>query len=175
MCRRIEGRTSLAGLIILLTGSLVCIGGPGTFVLATQDEPRPSEMIRLSARAYSENVRSGEPIVIKLTLRNRSSSTVYLADSYPERDYRFQVKNETGADVALTKKGERLIKYASIYKNTRIAVAPGTTVRNTVIISDLYDMSKRGVYFIVVTREVYDPNKKVPMTPTSAPIRVTVN
>lgn len=99
-------------------------------------------------------VPAGSPLKIEILLTNTSSQTLSFswAGEFP---YELDVRNANGGTVPETEKGrhERALREGmSSFSTFDYQVKPGARDKTECIISELYDMSKPGVYFIQAQR-----------------------
>jgi hypothetical protein len=130
--------------------------------------------VQLTARVEKGVIQPGEPDTLILYVRNDSKAVVNLVETYPERDYAFDVKDQSGKCVSLTENGEKLVSNTSIYRRGPLKIQPGKDVYHRVIISQLYDMTAPGEYSVSVSRKIFGPDFKLLTTVTSVPVKVIV-
>lgn len=130
--------------------------------------------VRLSVRPYYDPIGRGQPCILQLTVRNRTKETLYLSDTYPERDYRFEVRDSRGRALALTKEGEHLANNLAVFKHVSLELKPGAAHSDTLVLSKLYDLSAPDTYAIWVTRAVYGSDSELFANAGSKVVRITV-
>src|SRR5262249_32087714 len=103
------------------------------------------EGLRLSAQVENSFVRSGEPIILNLTLTNTSSQKRIVFISRSEYDYKADVINEMGQRVPLTKRVEELLANPRSYdRRIRYDLKPHEELKETLRVSDLFELKKAG-------------------------------
>ena len=134
-----------------------------------------SEGYQLSASVAKDRVAPGEPIVLKLVLRNTTPTTLYLTEVGVEKEYKVKVKDERGEDVPLTKHGKLLRNTELTYfMMAGLAVGPGQEREDSLRVSDLHDMGVGGTYSITVKRMVPKRDGKGNAEVTSNTLKVRV-
>jgi hypothetical protein len=109
--------------------------------------------IKLKASVPKEHFRVGEPIVLKLILKNDSSEELPLV-STGLKDYKLDVRNEQGKLRPLTAAGEALKRTDSLsISKGRIALAPGEEhEEGEISVTERFKLTEPGKYVIVVKR-----------------------
>lgn len=114
--------------------------------------------IQLTLRTLKENFRSDEEVLLWLRVRNSTRRSVFLVETYSEREYKFDVKNEKGEGVPLTEEGERLLNNNAIYRSGPLMIEPGEEKQHNVSINRIYNMTTPGMYTVTVRRKVFKLN-----------------
>ena len=135
---------------------------------------KTANTVHLSAGVKKEIFGSKELLPLTLSIKNNTRTAVFLLETYPERDYSFQVRNERGETVSLTEAGEHLVNNTSTYRSIKLRIEPGQEVHHTVTINKLYDMTTPGVYAITIRRKVVTKKGKEPIEIKSDTISVTI-
>lgn len=109
--------------------------------------------IKLRASVIKERFRVGEPILLKLVLKNDSTEEARLV-STGLRDYKLDVRNELGELRPLTVAGEALKRTESIsISKGRIALKPGKErEEGDISVTDRFKLTEPGRYMIIVRR-----------------------
>jgi hypothetical protein len=139
-----------------------------------EKKKQESEYIEMVVETEEREFVSDENIYIYMTVRNKTNKNFYLRDTYPSRDYRFEVYDEGGNVVPMTENGIHLANSNTLWRNGAIMMPPGKEVQHSTTISKLFDMSKPGIYFITVKRRVHDMDGKLYAEIVSNTLAVTV-
>src|SRR5262249_37297136 len=94
-----------------------------------------------------------------------------------DHDYKIDVTSRKGQSAPLTKYGERLrTDPLSFERRIVYDMKPHEDLRETLRISDIYDMTKRGIYYVTVKRGVKaDPAGRLPFIQVpSNRVKITV-
>ena len=131
----------------------------------TAESTKPIFALTISTPANT--VKRGAEIAIEVSLKNTSSSSISInAFQIAVDSYMVEVLDSAGNSAPLTEygrvvlKGERYQPRGGVYKihmpgggNARVfRLEPGGTARETLSVSDLFDMSRPGTYTIQVQR-----------------------
>jgi hypothetical protein len=131
--------------------------------------------LQMSIKAERESFKPGEPIVLKVSVKNTTPLVLYLPDTaHPEWDYKFVVKNERGEDVPLTIEGKRLVEDVAILRKTGVEMKPGAEVKAEFRLNKLFAMTTPGLYTLTVRHGAWENANRVSTTITSNTIRVRV-
>ena len=154
---------AIASVVVFTLGTSMQATNKGSKQAASVSNAQKAllEGIQFSARLEKELASSAEPNLLRLSIKNVSKSVVLLAATYPERDYKFDVRNEKGESAPLTKAGEHLVNDTSVYRSVRLKIKPGEEIQHNVAINRLYDMSAPGTYFITIKRKVFGQEHKI--------------
>lgn len=154
----------IIGIIVVITALAALTLGAGIdFVkewsqgsVSTEDAwGATSEGFQLSARLRKERVRSGEPILLKLTLKNATVKDLCLERRGVEREYQLEVKNERGERVPPTEAGMTLINNAGEdWSHYGVKLGPGKKIQDEIEVNKLWEMTAPGTYYITATRPV---------------------
>lgn len=109
---------------------------------------------QLFMRMESEPLSADKPALLVLSFRNNTKEPLFLEDTYPERDYKFDVRDEQDESVPLTENGRRLVTNTSVYKNVGLKIEPGKQMEHQVDINGLYDLTGHGTYRVTAKRKV---------------------
>lgn len=134
----------------------------------------PHGSVQLTIRAEKEFIDPEEPDILILSIKNGSKSVVNLVETYPERDYEFEVKDQIGQRVPLTESGKKLVSNTAIYRCGPLKIRPGKEVYHRLVVNHLYDMRAPGEYFISASRKIFGPDFKHLTTVISTPVKVIV-
>jgi hypothetical protein len=90
--------------------------------------PGAQKLIRKGAQLFIRTERASlsadQPALLILSFRNNTKEPLFLEETYPERDYKFDVRNEREERVPLTEEGRRLVTNTSIFKNVGLKIEP---------------------------------------------------
>lgn len=121
---------------------------------------RVSEGFQLSARLEKELVGPCEPVILVVVMRNASKGILSLAESSPERDYKFVVKDDQGASIPLTRYGKRLMDSTEEFRLVTLKMKSQEEIRSEILINRIYDMTLSSTYSIIVKRNVFRQDGK---------------
>ena len=107
----------------------------------------------LRIRGAKQLLASGGSFVLTLSIKNSSQALLFVQVTYPERDYRFEVKKESGEEVQLSESGRKLLKNDAIYKNVGMKLMPGERLEEKVDLRSLYTFDV-GNYSVTVKRRI---------------------
>jgi hypothetical protein len=114
-----------------------------------------TEGFRLSAKLEKRQVGPGEPILLKLSIRNATKRVLHLEETSPEKEYKIDVRNERGENAQLTKQGQLLQDNSeNDFKVLAVSIGPKQEREDTIEINRLHDMTARDTYAITVRRKV---------------------
>ena len=109
--------------------------------------------------AVQNSVKPGSDVRIKVDIKNTSTQQIRLFRSkYDDgRPYKIEVSDEEGGAARLTKFGRKVLKnegYGTIDfgGGGHIALAPGATLGDDLLISDLFDLTVPGKYTVQLQR-----------------------
>jgi hypothetical protein len=105
--------------------------------------------------AEKETVIAGEPVKIKVRLKNESTKTLMLNEYGLEQEYHLNVMREDRVEVKLTRLGQGY-KDASgdINNHGALRIEPGRVFEDVLEVSAIYDMTTPETYSISVSRQV---------------------
>jgi hypothetical protein len=111
----------------------------------------------LHVTALDESVKAGAPVRLEVSTTNISQSALTLSKSNPGMEYEFIVLSENGKPVtesAALKRMKDRRRPIVIYRLSNEVLNSGESTRETVVITDYYDLSQPGEYSIQVERQV---------------------
>ncbi len=114
--------------------------------------------IQLTLRTLKESYRSDEEVLLWLRVRNSTRRSLFLVETYSEREYKFDVKNENGEGMRLTEEGERLLNNNAIYRSGPLMIEPGGEKQHSVSINRIYEMTTPSMYTVTVRRKIFKLN-----------------
>jgi hypothetical protein len=115
----------------------------------------PSEGFQLSARLDQEKLKLGEPVLLKLSLKNITRKDLNVVETSADQDYEIEVVDEHGTHAPLTEKGRRLTQYPRIYtKVVSVKVAAGQEQQVYINLNEIHDLNAKGIYSITAKRKV---------------------
>lgn len=141
----------LLGCTVLSVGAAAWGGGGQE--MKDKDAGHPVADVQLIASVEKERFAVNEPVVLKLTLKNVGAEERRLIARDGTKDYKIEVKGEHGRVPALTRKGEDS-KNSDRFSisSGRFVLTPSQERSDEISISDLFDLTTPGTYFITVTR-----------------------
>ncbi|MFL6546562.1 MAG: hypothetical protein ACJ8LM_15480 [Candidatus Udaeobacter sp.] len=144
-------------LIAVVVGVALSISGLTPRNVTKQTKPEQSSEaeggIKLLVSVSKEHFQVGEPILLKLVLKNDTSQELRLV-STGIKDYKLDVKNEQGKLMPLTAAGEALkrTEVISVSKG-RITLEPAEERdQGEIPLTDRFKLTEPGKYVIVVRR-----------------------
>lgn len=170
----------IKALIFVTTSAVVLswlfIGLNAQVVRKSSDNKKESlQEFQITAQTTGDKTmfKLGDHIPLGLTVTNNSSMEIYVVESYAERDYKIEVKNEIGQDIPLTKIGKRLTDPATpVWRIKKVKIDPGKSIQSNIDIAALYDMSVAGVYSISISRTAKKADGKLIRAATNIQIAV---
>jgi hypothetical protein len=127
----------------------------------------------LLAEPEKQTFKPGEPITVKLSLRNDTNQDIYIVQTDPRRDNDVEVKNVRGEKLPMSEKGRKLWD-SPITLRVVSKIAAAQSFEYTVSLGDLYDLPSEGVYSIVVKRKFLKRDMKTFAEVQSNAVTVTV-
>lgn len=113
------------------------------------------EGINLSIAPEEETVTAGEPINLKIRLKNDSTKALRLAVLDPEREYILSVVRGDKVEVQLTRRGQAHRENAGDFNHQMgLLIEPGQVREDVLEVSALYEMTTPETYSIAVSRRV---------------------
>jgi len=135
--------------MLLMLGSMIAFG-------AVRQEP-PSFSISISAS--KDDIKSGEPVEIKVTITNTSDHDVDVSSSWEagaDMSLEYDVHDTTGNPSRRKARRE-----GPIIASGRVAtLKPGESIEETTLVSAVCDMSLPGQYVIQVARRISTDTKQ---------------
>jgi hypothetical protein len=168
---------NIAALLATFAVMIVIVMGANTRTNDVMDSTlsgEASEGFQLSAGIENKQFRIGEPIVLKLTIRNSTKQVLYLTETSPESDYKLLVKNEYGERVPLTEFGQRLLNNKEEFRVIGVKVKSGEERKDSIEVSRLHEMTVPGTYSITASRTVKNRNGKGWSEVVSNTINITI-
>ena len=107
-------------------------------------------------------VKATHPVIVDVTVTNTSNRRLLIQERNPATDYEFDVRDERGNAVPETDLGRKLKEPPTIPMNSRnfgVYLRPNESTKETIALSDLYDLSHPGQYTIQVSRAVSNKPK----------------
>lgn len=173
--------------LIWLTGCLILLWLPGTGVAndtqATTDqratnntEPLDNSTLQsgfqLIAKVESE-IKPDTPVVLQLALRNTTDKTLVRGESWPEKQFNLDIKDDRGANMPLTRYSEEL-KVREPLGIASVKVDPSQELTYNLVISRMYDLTMSGTYTLTATTYVRRQDGKAKIELKSNPVRFTI-
>lgn len=130
---------------------------------------------RLSLLAKKSQVKVHEPTDIDFLIQNVTKKTLFLEETFPEREYEIAVRNLRGELVKLTERGETLRNNkGQEYRVLPLRVNAGEQHKDTIDVAGLYDLSLPGVYYAKASRKIQKLNSKLWTDVESNTVTITV-
>jgi phage FluMu protein gp41 len=134
-----------------------------------------SEGFQLSAMMDGIKLKRGEPILLKLTLKNVSQKELFVAESTAEKVYDIDVRDERGELVPLSEKGKRLYREPIMFDGViSVKVAPGQEQNVTIDLSKIYNVTATGIYSVTARRTVPKLDRSGTAELVSNTVKVTI-
>ena len=121
----------------------------------------PLFSVTIDTVSDSKSFAVGEPLGIRITVKNTSDDVVNIARTCDARDYKVQITGPDGKSVTLTALGKRLTDRSDLTpcpRRNRI-LKSGETTLATLGLSQLYDLSSKGKYQVLVSRGGRGPDR----------------
>jgi len=110
--------------------------------------------VQVTASVAKGNFAVGEPITLKLVLKNNTDDDLVMTSAGARSDYELVVRNGEGKLAPLTKAGERHQQNRGFRISVgRVILKPGEEREDTISVTELYDLSTPGNYSLFVKRE----------------------
>jgi hypothetical protein len=149
-------KVAIVVFILIISTSINMATVTENLYLLQQDIKR----VELVSSAVKSTFSAGEDIEIDLSLRNPTSEVVYYLYSMPEKNYRIDVRKETGESVRLTEHGEFLTNLSGDGPMLVIMeLQPGESIQHKITINEIFDLSSKGTYLVSVKRGVFNKQK----------------
>jgi hypothetical protein len=161
-------------LVVVLVGALTT----GSFLRSNRaQETKMSETedgIKLLATVTKEEFRVGDPILLKLVLKNDSKEELRLV-STGLKDYKLDVRDESGKISPLTPTGETAKRSESVaISKGRLTFKPGEEHdEGEISVTDRFKLTAPGKYVIIARRPGLSTDGK-PTTIESNKVTVTI-
>ena len=141
---------------------------PSDEKLAWGDE---NQGLILALSLSNENVTSGEPVEMRLTIKNTSNKSVMFFKPYLKQNPCITVMNSGNTKLPIT------VDRLSSRISTTVELKPGTFYDITIELSEICDISKKGKYFIQAPDLMISPINltKPPILLKSNTATLTVN
>jgi hypothetical protein len=136
----------------------------------------PSQGFQLCVQLDKRQVKSGEPVLLRVATENITKRELILGEATPEVENRATVTNRNGGIVKPTEKGKRLISRGDwCCHPLKIMVGPGQVHIETLAIDKLYEVSATDTYYITIRRFVgkLDKSGAADLTSNTVTLKVT--
>ncbi|HEU0251562.1 MAG TPA: hypothetical protein VFR12_00935 [Pyrinomonadaceae bacterium] len=91
--------------------------------------------------------------VLEWTLRNSSNRDLLIGNTNSLTDYVIEVTDRQNKPVRLTDAGQKLwLASRMISRKPPIVLHPGDEMTNRIVLSEIYDLKRNGVYAVIVKR-----------------------
>jgi hypothetical protein len=135
----------------------------------------PSQGFRLCVELDKRQVKIGEPVLLRVAIKNITKQELMLGEATPEVENRATVTNRNGETVKPTAKGKRLISRGDwCCHPLEIMVGPGQVHNETLAIDKLFEVSAIDTYSITIRRLVGKLDKSGVVHLTSNTVRLKV-
>jgi hypothetical protein len=135
----------------------------------------PSEGFRLSAMLGQEKLKLGEPLLLKLSLKNITKKELYVVETTADQDYEIEVTDEHGTRGTLTGKGRRLMQGIKVFtKVISVKVAPGQEQQVDIKLDEIYNLSAKGTYSVTAKRMIPKLDRNGSVEIVSNTVKVTI-
>jgi hypothetical protein len=145
-------------LIVILAGILAGGGNPVP-LRGGESELKAGGTLRtpglqLSLAVDRDEVPIGEPLVVRFSTKNVAKRPLFLLESNPDTDYRFDVRDAKGNSVPLTEYGRKVLSNAEEVRLVMIKLRPGEEIRDEVHADRIVQLNVPGTYYISARRRV---------------------
>lgn len=127
----------------------------------------------LSAEAKKSVFTPDEPILLEVTLSNKSAEAIYIIETSPLKDNRLEITKSRGEKVPLSEKGRKIMQSGEVRRMVS-KIGPGEKLEYEIGVGELYDLSDSGTYTVVVKRTILLHDKKKFTEVKSNPVKVLV-
>lgn len=109
--------------------------------------------VTLDASMEQPTHREGQPVMLALTLHNNTAKNLFTASAFEESAFQIAVIDEAGRPVPHTAVGERVLTPPTVVRSNSIRdFSPGQTLSYRFNLARLFDLSRAGVYTVIVSR-----------------------
>lgn len=150
-----ESAFAARALLFFLVAALPFGGAYGQFKRDPRDNRpiEPSTRLRMFAVAESPSIKAGSRVLVKITLKNVTEKAVSMGDSSPSTDYDAVVVDALGNEPPRTEWGlKKLNGDIATLRNTELRLEPGQEVHAVYDITEVFRLTKPGVYNAQLTR-----------------------
>ncbi len=120
----------------------------------SQKNDRTECTAQLTASTDKERFGVGEPVTLKVVIKNNGTEECHLISRGARTDYELDVRNGEGQRASLTAAGERLKRNGGIFNSSgRIVLKAGEEHEDTISITDIYELTTPATYTIVASRK----------------------
>jgi hypothetical protein len=107
-----------------------------------------SSRVQLVVEVHPSTSKTGEPVMLKLRLKNVSREVAEYAETSPEMDWDVVVLRENGSPAFRTPHGRRITESERrAYRRVSRSLAPGEEASETLDITNIFDLTRGGKYF----------------------------
>lgn len=127
--------------------------------MPAQCQQRP---LSIAISAPQSSLKVGSDVRLEVTLTNTSNRRMLIKERNPATDYEIDIRDERGTAVPGSDFGRKLKEPPVIPMNSRnlgIYLRPNESTKESITLSELYDLSRPGKYLIQVERGVSDNPK----------------
>jgi uncharacterized protein (DUF58 family) len=139
-------------------------------------------LFSLNISAKDDTVPAGSTVKVEIVLTNTSNRVIYIIhekapDAGEQAGFTLDVRNADGSVVAFTRYGQKFFNHEAVFLGAPapFALKPGNPLKDEIVVSKLFDLSKPGKYSIQVKRlddssstEVSSNIISVTITPSAA-------
>lgn len=149
--------TSAWCIIVGVATSIGYIHSMGVANAAPVVEDTLTKSFQLSVQVQEEVLRTGQPVVLQLALRNKTERDIDLTGTgQPYKDFLFEVKDSKGNLAPLTAYARNL-RVAPLFRIVNTTLKAGEEARYKVVINAVIDMTRSDDYSVVVKRDIPGP------------------
>lgn len=136
----------------------------------------PSQGFQLCVQLDKRQVKVGEPVLLRVAIRNITNHELILGEATPEVENRATVINVKGGIVQATKIGKRLISRGDwCCHPLKIVIGPGQVHNEILPIDKLFQVSATDSYSITIRRFVGKLNQSGVVDLTSNTVKLKVH
>jgi len=139
-------------------------------------QTQQSAPFSLSITPAQASVKSGSPVELEVITTNLSPQPITLSKSNPGMEYDFDVRDSGKKAAPMSPQLKRMRDPAHPHGVFRLfgkVLQPQESLRETVTISEYYDMSKPGTYTIRLQREIPEQVGKGVVKSNAVSVKIT--
>ncbi len=110
--------------------------------------------LQLSLALEKKEVLVDEPLLVKFSTKNVARKPLFVLESNPDTDYRFDVRDDKGNVVPLTEYGKKILSTAEEVRMVLVKLRPGEETHSEVRAERIVQLNVAGTYYITAKRRV---------------------
>ncbi len=109
-------------------------------------------------------------LILKWSLRNTSNRDISTRDTNLLNDYRIEITDYQNKRVPPTEEGQKQLMAARMLSHrSALTIHPGEEIKSQIVISEIYDMKRKGTYTVTIKRRLATEEVK------SNPVKVKIS